>query len=177
MQPSTGFIRGLTASEASRIQHRLLEQIRSGQPKSDDPGTILARVKRKLEARVNDDTARELLGRLSALADDARELELHDVEHEGLSPEEKRRRTAQKATYYSHLTGLSSPENEEDRPPLRGQLSWTSKPQMAGRREETARDSRGREGQSCRQKRLGSELNKIRGTRKGTERDANTTVL
>jgi hypothetical protein len=28
------------------------------------------------------------------------ELALHDIEHQKLSPEEKRRRTAQKATYY-----------------------------------------------------------------------------
>jgi len=31
------------------------------------------------------------------------ELLLHDIEHERLSPEEKRRRKAQKATYYGQL--------------------------------------------------------------------------
>jgi hypothetical protein len=100
MQPSTRFIRGLTASEAAWIQHRLLEEIRSGRPGSDDPKAVLARVKQTLKSQVDDVRACELLIRLDTLSDEAMELVLHDIEHERLSPEEKRRRKAQKATDY-----------------------------------------------------------------------------
>jgi hypothetical protein len=100
MQPSTRFIRGLTASEASWIQHRLLEEIRSGRPGPDDPETVLARVKQALESQVNDVRACELLSRLDALSDEAMELAFHNIEPEKLPPEEKRRHEAQRATHY-----------------------------------------------------------------------------
>jgi hypothetical protein len=100
MQPSTRFLHGLNASQTAWAQHRFLEVVRSGQPGSDDPATVLVRVTQKLETTVNDARANQLLHRLRTLHDEALELVLHNIEHDWLSPEEKRRRRVRKATYY-----------------------------------------------------------------------------
>jgi hypothetical protein len=100
LQPSEQCLSSLNAADISRIQPALLEVICSGQPGSDDPETVLARVKQRLKSQVDDVRACELLSRLDTLLAEAMELVLHDIEHERLSPEEKRRLTAQKATYY-----------------------------------------------------------------------------
>jgi hypothetical protein len=111
MQPSTRFLRGLTASEASWIQHRLLEEICSGRPGSDDPESVLVRVKQRLGSQADDVRACEQLSRLDTLSAEAMELALHDIEHERLSPEEKRRLKAQRAVYFGQrqMQGLCSP--------------------------------------------------------------------
>jgi hypothetical protein len=64
MHPSTRFLSGLSASQVAWTQHRFLEVIRTGQPGSDDPEVVLARVKQNLQARVNDVAAEQLMARL-----------------------------------------------------------------------------------------------------------------
>lgn len=111
MQPSTRFLCGLSPSQSAWAQHQLLEVSRSGQSGSDDPETVLARVNQNLESRVNDDTAERLLKRLVEYREEALALALHNIEREKLSPEERRRRRARKATYYRRLQiqGVLSP--------------------------------------------------------------------
>jgi hypothetical protein len=111
MKPSTRFLHGLNPSQIAWAQHRFLEVVRSGQPGSDDPKAVLARVTQKLEATVHDTRANQLLHRLKTLHEEALELALHNIEHERLSREEKRRNRARKETYYRrHYWSLISYE-------------------------------------------------------------------
>jgi hypothetical protein len=111
LQASQRFLGGLSASQAAWTQHRFFEVIRTGRPGSDDPETVLARVKQNVQARVNDAAAEQLMARLDAFPEEALALALHNIEREKLSPEEKRRRRARQATYYRQLQirGLGSP--------------------------------------------------------------------
>jgi hypothetical protein len=95
-----------------RIQHRLLEEIRSGQPGSNDPETLLAKVTEDLRQSERRETAGQLLKQLASYPGEALALVLHNLEHEKLSPEEKRGRRARKATHYRQrrtLCGTSEP--------------------------------------------------------------------
>jgi hypothetical protein len=111
LQPSKQLLSGLSPNDISRIQYKLLEVIRSGQPGSDDPATVLARVTEDLKQRDDSETAGQLLKQLAAYPGEALALVLHNLEHEKLSPDDKRRRNARKATYYRQrqMQGLCSP--------------------------------------------------------------------
>lgn len=110
MQPSTRFLSGLTTPQITSIQNRILEVIRAARPGSDNPEPVLARVRENLEATANDDTGRLLLERIASLRGEALALALHNIEHQRLSPEEKRRHRARKVTYYRQrqIEGMSS---------------------------------------------------------------------
>jgi hypothetical protein len=78
MQPSTRFLCGLSPSQTAWVQHRFFEVVRSAQPRSDDPETVLAVVTQKLQVTVNDERAHELLQRQTALREEALELALNN---------------------------------------------------------------------------------------------------
>jgi len=111
MQPSTQLLSGLSPTDISRIQHTLLAEIRSERPGSEDPTTILARTTEALRQSDTGETSDELLKHLTMYSEEALALVLHDLENEKLPREEKRRRRAQKATYYRQrqIERMSSP--------------------------------------------------------------------
>jgi len=73
------------------------------QPGSGDPEIVMAKAKQNLGTRANDETASRLLNQLVAFPEEAVALAAHNIEYQKLSPEEKRRRKAQKATHYRWL--------------------------------------------------------------------------
>jgi hypothetical protein len=101
---------GLGEADISRIQHKILGDIRLGQPGSGDPETVPARVTEDLKRRASSETGHQLLKQVAAYPGEALALVLHNLEHEKLSPAEKRRREPQKATDYRQLQtqGLGS---------------------------------------------------------------------
>jgi hypothetical protein len=111
LQRRKQFFSGLGEADISRIQHKILGDIRLGQPGSGDPETVPARVSEDLKRRASSETGHQLLKQVAAYPGEALALVLHNLEHEKLSPQEKRRRKAQRATYHRlrQIQGLGGP--------------------------------------------------------------------
>jgi hypothetical protein len=110
LQPSKQFLSGLNVADISRTQHDL-EVIRSRQPGSDDPETVLASATEKLKLRANDNASDQLQKQLASYLDEALALALHNIGREKLSREEKRRCRPRKrrTTGSARLRGWASP--------------------------------------------------------------------
>jgi hypothetical protein len=110
LQPNKQFLSGLNAADISRIQRDLLEVICSGQPGSDDPETVPAEATEEREPRVDDNASGQLLKQPASCPGEALALAMHNIQRERLSPKEKRRHRARKATYYRPRQIQWSPE-------------------------------------------------------------------
>jgi len=81
LQPSKRLLSGLNAADISRIQHRLLEVIRSGQPRSYEPAIVVAGATEKLTPRANDNASDLLLKELTSYSGKALAQAMRNIEH------------------------------------------------------------------------------------------------
>ena len=97
---STSFLTRLSQSQNSWIQHRYLKVIRTGSEGSDDPETVLERVRQRLYNERDQDMAQEILKLFEQFPQDAWALAAHNIEIAGLSLSERKDRKQKRAAEF-----------------------------------------------------------------------------